>query len=422
MRVFLTVLLILFASYADIFLYRRGIIPVSPAYFLIPLFFALFFVYNNLLNFLALTRSHTFKFYLALAVLSIVYAIISPANSEIILISIVLYVIGLLLYIFATHHFRTSSRYILGFFLVLAFLTLSGSLWYDTFVGLPLPTKLVLGNIRKGGFGENPNVTASGIKFISLALLFFFRKKVFWRYFFLIITIASVFLTFSRSGVVSVLVIVFALILNNWEATFNITAKSFFTKGIKILLFLSIVYAALYFSMDVLKSQIPEFAEGDIAKRIDQLLGKSDAAILNQDDNSQFGRNSLRKRFTEYVLDNPFGYGTGYASDKTINPVNSHNYYLFIATEYGLLGLVTLLFFIYRCFRLAIRHNQFYYFVLATLLFLEGFISHGMFEERALILTIAFFDSYLYPFEKDMSKKSVTDNIPSDIANQTELT
>lgn len=410
MRLFLTILLILFASYADIYLYRKGIMPVTPAYFLIPLFMAGFVVMNNPLNYLSLVKTHTFKFFLGLVVLSIVFANVSDARPGVMLTVIVLSIISLLLYTFSTHFFRMSNRFYLGFFLVVAFLTLAGSLWYDTFKGLPVATDLTKGNIRKGGFGENPNTAASGLKFLGLALLFFFRDKLFWRYFFLTLTVASVFLTFSRSGIISILIIIMALTLNNWKPYFNLSAISTLTKGAKAAVLLVLVYAFLFISVDFLQARIPQLREGDIAVRIDQLLGRGDQGVTNSDDNSTYGRNTLRKKYTRKFLDNPVGHGTAFATDPMLNLMGTHNYYLNVAVDYGFIGLLLFLYYLFRCIKIAFQKNQYYHFVLGLLLLFEGLISHGMFEERAILLTLAFFDSFLYPYQLKTKNENVEPN------------
>ena len=398
MRLVLTILLVLFASYADIFLYRRGIVPVTPAYFLIPLFMMLFVVANNPLKYLSLTKSHTFQFFAMIVVLSIIYANISIARPGPIITTMVLSVISLLLYWFAVHFFRTVDKRYLGIFLILAFITLSCSLWYDVLKGLPAPTNLVKGNLRKGGFAENPNTAASGIKFLGFALLFYFRKNKLWRNIFLILTVFSVFLTFSRSGIISVVLMTLALLMNNWEEKFNIKGLDVIKKGMKVIFIFGMLYLLIYSLVDILRSEIPELNEGDAAARIDQLLGKGDQTIINQDDNTQFGRNTLLKRYSRVFFENPEGMGTAFASDPMLNLLNTHNYYLYVGVEYGIFGLFAFLLFLFRCIKIGIKKNSFYYLVLGCLLAFEGLISHGMFEERAIILVIAFFDALIYPF------------------------
>jgi hypothetical protein len=372
--------------------------PVTPAYFLIPLFMVFFVVNSNPKNYLNLTKSHTFQFFTIFVVLSIVYANVSAARPGPIITTMVLSVISLLLYWFATHFFRTVNKKYLGLFLILAFFTLCSSLWYDVLVGLPDPTNLVKGNLRKGGFGENPNTASSGIKFLGFALLFYFRKNKLWRNVFLILTVFSVFLTFSRSGIISVILMTLALLMNNWEVKFNIKGLDVIKKGLKVVFIFGMLYLLIYTLVDILRSEIPELNEGDAANRIDQLLGKGDQTLINRDDNTQYGRNTLLKRYSRVFFENPLGMGTAFASDPMLNLLNTHNYYLYAAVEYGIFGLFAFLLFLFRCVKIGLKKNNFYYLVFGLLLAFEGLISHGMFEERAIILVLAFFDATIYPF------------------------
>lgn len=394
----MTLLLVLFASYADIFLFRRGIVPVTPAYFLIPLFIILFIVNNNPLNYLSLTRSHSFQFFAGLVVLSIVYATISNAQPDVILTSIVLNIIALILYLCATHFFRIATSNYVGLFLILAFGTLSASLWYDVLIGLPSPTKLVEGSMRKGGFGENPNTAASGLKFLGFALLFFFRKNKVWRIILVILVFASVLLTFSRGGIISMILIILGLSINGWKEEFNLDTKAMLLKLFKAVVILIILYGFLYLALEILKNEIPEIAQGSLGKRIEQFQGKGANSIINEDDTSNVGRSTLFTKYLTTFLENPWGMGTAFAMDSMLNPVGPHNIYLYYSVEYGLIGLFLYLLFLFRYVYIAIKRNLFYPFLFAILMIFEGLISHNTFEERAILLTIAFFDSMLYPF------------------------
>ena len=60
MKYILGVLIILFASYADVFLFRVGIVPVEPSDFLLPLFMVLFVLKYNIKEVLVRFKSHTF--------------------------------------------------------------------------------------------------------------------------------------------------------------------------------------------------------------------------------------------------------------------------------------------------------------------------------------------------------------------------
>ena len=60
MKYLIAILLILFASYADIFLFRIGVVPFQPSSFFIPLFLGVCIVKYPVLDYIDLFKSHSF--------------------------------------------------------------------------------------------------------------------------------------------------------------------------------------------------------------------------------------------------------------------------------------------------------------------------------------------------------------------------
>jgi len=395
MKYILAILLILFASYADIFLYRVSIVPVPPAEFLIPLFMVLFVLKYPLKDYIDILKAHTFKLLLVTLVLSVIYAVISKSTTEIIKEIIVLNIISLILYVFAVHFFRTENKKITVIVMLTAFITLAGSVWYDFFIGLPKANIDYALNLRKGGFGENPNQGSSGIKFLAFGVLLLLSKAKLSRNLIIVFMITSVFLTFSRSGVVSVILILIFGIMNNWVQEFRINAVVLFKSFFKMLITFSILYSILLVFSNVIKENFPGFTEGSAGQRIDLLLGKSNKSIIAEDTQSG-GRGDLFFSYLSDFANNPIGYGTGYTSDQHFNSLNTHNYYLYMAVNYGFFALIIYLIYLGYSMKLAIRLDHFYYSVFVVLLIFEGFISHSIFYERAILVSLAFFDSQIY--------------------------
>ncbi|REE25795.1 O-antigen ligase-like membrane protein [Winogradskyella pacifica] len=396
MKYIIGVLLVLFASYADIFLFRIGIIPVQPSSFLIPLFFVLCLVRYSILDLWDLFKSHSFKIFAAILLFAIVYSAVSPVGSETIITKISLDVITLLLYLFSVQFFRSEKRWLVFLVMFFAFLTLAGSVFYDFIIGLPRQSSKLADAVRKGGFGENPNQAASGIKFLALGVLVFLYKYKTKKYLFIAAMVISVFLTFSRSGIISVVLILIFGTANNWNTKFTITTPILFKSLFKMAFLFIGLYLGLVLFAGVIKDNFPAFTRGSAGKRIDLLLGKGDSGLISEDVGASNGRGDLLLRYINRFKDNPLGYGTSYTSERRYNGLNTHNYYLFLAVNYGFLALILYLVYIWYGYKLSLRADQFYYLIFLTLLVFEGFVSHSIYYERALLVSLAFFDSLIY--------------------------
>lgn len=392
----LIVLLILFASYSDIFLYRMGIVPIQPSKSLIPLFLGLFFLYYSPKNYLDIFSSHTFKFIFFILILKIIYSIPSKAETAIITEEVVHQVMTLLIYLASLHVFRTATKKEIHLFFIASVVLLAGSVWYDFFIGLPKYNLDLAQSLRKGGFGENPNQSSSGIKFLCLGFLFLLNNNKLARNTLIFFMVSSVFLTFSRSGVVSIVFILFMGTLNDWSVRLKFNPVKQSKNIFKIIILFVSLYASLLIFADFIRSEIPAFTRGAAGERMDLLLGQSDQIVMEDNDESELSRIGLFKKYLNDFFDNPFGYGTGYSADRAFNQLKTHNYYLYFAVNFGVLALFAYLFYLIKNFRLAIRSKHFYYLLFGLLLALEGLFSHSIMIERAILISIAFFDNIIY--------------------------
>jgi hypothetical protein len=396
MKYLIAVLLILFASYADIFLFRVGIIPLQPSSFLIPLFLVVCLVRYSILDFWDLFKSHSFKIFAAILFFSIVYAAISPASSTVITTRISLDIITVFIYIFSVQFFRFEERWLVFLVMFFAFLTLAGSVWYDFIFGLPKYNIKLAEAVRKGGFGENPNQAASGIKFLALGVLVFLSKLKTKKNLFIALMVISVFLTFSRSGLISVVLILIFGTANSWNTKLKITTPVLFKSFFKMAILFTGLYLGLILFAGIIKDNFPAFTRGAAGDRIDLLTGKSKGNVTTEDMDSGGGRGSLLFMYIDKFMQNPLGHGTGYTDDRRLAQLNTHNYYLFLAINFGFLALSLYLIYLWKGFQLALKQNQFYYIIFLALLFFEGFISHSIYQERSLLISLAFFDSLIY--------------------------
>ena len=396
MKYIIAVLLVLFASYADIFLFRIGIIPVQPSLFLIPFFLILCALNYSIKSYFDLFKSHTFKIFSAILLFSIVYAAFSPAETPIIIEKISLDIITLFFYIFAVQFFREEKKSLVFLVIFFAFLTLAGSVCYDFLIGLPKYNIKLEDAVRKGGFGENPNQAASGIKFLALGVLVFLHRFKAKKILFISVMVISVFLTFSRSGIISVILILVFGTANNWNINFKISIPILFKSLFRMAFLFTGMYLGLVLFAGVIKDNFPAFTRGSAGERLDLLLGKGKGSVIAEDTGSGGGRGDLLLRYVDRFVENPLGYGTGYTNMRKYNGLNTHNYYLFLAVNYGFIAFILYLVYIWYGYKLAFRKDQFYYLIFLTLIVFEGFISHSIYYERALLISLAFFDSLLY--------------------------
>ncbi|MBO3116904.1 O-antigen ligase family protein [Winogradskyella sp. DF17] len=397
MRYILGVIIIILASYSDIFLFRMGLLPSSPAYTIIPVFIALSFMTFPLTDILDIFRSHTFKMLALVLIFSLIYTAITRAKLAVILEKVTLNTITIFLYVLCVQFFRTSSSNLSIMVMVSAFFILGGSVVYDMFIGLPKRSLELAMSVRKGGFGENPNQAASGIKFLALAALVFLTDKIKLKYIVIAFMVVSVFLTFSRSGLVSVVFILGLGALNNWDYQFKFTPVTIVQRSVKLVILFVVLFIALVGIGNIVRANFPAFNRGEAGKRLDLLTGNSKTKNVSKQA-FEGGREVLLAIYWNEFKKNPLGYGTGYSSDKSANnnKLNTHNYYLYLAVNFGFVALLCYLVYVLYNIRVSIKYDQFYYLIFSILFILEGFFTHSIFYYRPIIVCLAVFDSQVY--------------------------
>ncbi|WP_299122879.1 O-antigen ligase family protein [uncultured Winogradskyella sp.] len=397
MKYIIAVLIVLFASFADIFLFRIGIIPVQPSELLIPLFLVVCAVRYSILDMLDIFKSHTFRLFAAILFLSLVYSAKSPVSTDVIITEIVLCLFTLVMYVFLVHFFRTESKNLVFLVIFSSFAVLALSVYYDYFVGLPKFSASLEAMVRKGGFGENPNQAASAMKFLALCVLVYLQQNKAKRSLFIVVMVMSVFMTFSRSGIISIALILILGTANSWSAKFKINPASLFKSSFKMVFLFAFLYVGLVFFAGILKSEFPELARGGMADRIDLLTGQSKGSIIAEDSGTGGGgRGDLLLIFLDKFMKNPIGYGTAYTVGSSDSHLNTHNYYLYLAVNLGFLALLFYLIYLFVGIQISFKSDQFYYLIFIALLMFEGLISHYIFYNRSMLICVAFFDSLIY--------------------------
>lgn len=401
MKYIIAILLVLFSSFADIFLFRIGIIPVQPSEFLIPFFFVICFIKYSIFDLLDILKSHTFKLFAFLLFLTIVYSAISTAPTENIISEIVLNIFTLITYVYVVHFFRTEDKKLVFLVIFLSFAVLALSVWYDYIIGLPKFTKALEDMTRKGGFGENPNQASSAMKFLALCVLVYLEQSKSKRALFIVAMVLSVFMTFSRSGIISIILILILGTANNWASKFKVNPLTLFKSSFKMIFLFFILYIGLVMFAGIIKSEFPELGRGAMGDRIDLLTGQSESSVIAEDVGSGGGRGDLLLKFLDKFIENPIGHGTSYTSDMRYTSHNTHNQYLYYAVNFGFIALLVYLMYLIVSINLSLKNNQFYYLIFIVLLIFEGLITHSMFFNRNMLISLAFFDSFIYKQNSD---------------------
>ena len=135
--------------------------------------------------------------------------------------------------------------------------------------------------------------------------------------------------------------------------------------------------------------------------RFIELLNKESFEQVNLN-NSTSIRFYILKCSIKMALEKPFfGHGLGdvqneldlrYNINETIlpsNKYNSHNQYLFVWLSSGIIGLIFFLLFLYYCFSLAVR-SQDYFFLSILILFAVSFLFENILSRQSGVILFSF--------------------------------
>jgi len=396
-RYILVTILILFASYADVFLFRLGYIPGgSPATFLMPIFLVFLFLGYPLYELLENFKSKTFIFLVIIFLISLFYSFNSVISPSVVQEVIQMEFMSIVLFFGAFQVFKSADTKLLFYFAIISFLVLASSIWYDFFIGLPRTNLRLSEGLRKGGFGENANFSARGLMFLSVIVFYLLGKfKRTFLNFMIFVVASSTLLTLSRSGILGVGLLLFTGILFNWEDNIQFNPIRQTLSFFKIITVFTLLFFTLSFLAEVIRNEIPSYGRGAAGARLALLTGSGQSNAIEIKANSDLGRITLFSNFFEDFMDKPLGHGNGYSRDQRINHLNTHNQYLIYAVDYGIIGIVLYLVLLIRMFTGGLKNNKLFYIIFVILIVFQGIFTHNLFFERAVLLTVAFFEAML---------------------------
>lgn len=368
----------------DYFLVRQRIWTFSPTAFALAGFLSIFYVVflrellkdrgARMLELLA-EMKHILAAYASLAVLSLLYAIhvSNTASGE----TIFLYAYSLCFLVICPPLLLSSKmgKQITAVFTV-ALLLYAGSVWFDFLQDGQLTN--VEG--RAAGFAVNPNTGAFTLVLLVVAAVNWKRLRwtdgLLWS-----LTAVSVFITFSRGGL---LLFILSFMSYLYVVLIYYNPKRIAANLSKMIVLLTVIAAIGWMSLVPLLQESSQFSAYTAQKRLKGLteVAGSDLSSIREDSRLQ-----LIGHYWDKIKASPLlGHGLGFSNNQ---PIGSHNVYLSIWTDLGLLGLIAVLYLLSALFIFFWRHRDVRGLLIAVLIALEGFFSHGLLLSRPVLVVAA---------------------------------
>ncbi len=254
----------------------------------------------------------------------------------------------------------------------------------------------VVGLTRPSGFIENANESAMMVSMLCISALDW-RNKTILNLVIWITSLAAVFSTLSRSGLTIFLITFFYYlhVHSNWKI---------FLKGRNVVFMSVLVFVAISqgtVTNMFFESEKTLFREDTAFRAVDALMSlfSDDTTNLEEDI-----RVTLFFEHLDMIAERPIiGYGMKYY----LNFVHgSHNQFLTQWLEYGLLGLLALMFFLFASYMHFKRYNDRRGIAFVIIYFLSSFFSHNLFDSQSLIIILAILTG-LTTVEHDMMARSM---------------
>jgi len=359
---------------------------MEPSRTLIPffLFLILFFKKYNFLK--LLKENFNLRFFLIFIFLTIFFGVFSNSDN-------ILYVISnscltFLIYLSSFIFFNTTKYKNNLFTFSIAFIIL-GLSFLDIF---NISSKEI---VRNAGFAENPNSAAFRLTFLYIVVTYLLKNK----YLVSLFTIACfslIFSTLSRSGLILFLISCIIILPQKFSQFSSL--REYIKKSYKSLI-LVFFFFILFLNFIPLIVQLFGIDSPSALSRIKQLSGQEE--LINESDSTSSGRVTIALNYLELFFDKPFGYGTGMNTFRDLIKDSSHNMYLRIAIDFGIIGLIFYLYFIYKGIVKSIEINNLYRLSIFIVFIIGSFFTNTFFEDRTFIICLAFLDSNIYLIKKN---------------------
>jgi len=390
--ILLKILLLLFVTVADIYLFRIGLLPLEPSLTLLPIATILFIFKSNMRFLRWVARQNSFRFLVALFLLSLFYLPFSSYDDTLKVAGLHLY--SLIIYLIAAYVFIYSEDTFIRKFFFAGVIILALSVLLDL-AGLLYTEKFT---VRGSGFAANPNSAGERFLFMSIVLVFLLHKT--WQKIIFLLSLGLIiFFTLSRSSILSYLIILMILMITD----FSYSLKNIrITRLIKYTVIGLLIVVVALFSLPPLLRFFPGFQTDAAQERIVQMKFKSE--MISDMDKGDGGRLSIFNDYIEDFLDNPFGYGTSASTSGNRHFYAPHNLYLKLGVDYGIFGIIVLLWYIVSGLRKGIRTDNTQYLLFFIIILLFSIFTHTLLDDRSFLISLAAVDVLAY-------RKALRENI-----------
>ena len=226
---------------------------------------------------------------------------------------------------------------------------------------------------RAAGIYVNPNTSGMMMVFGMVLTVFILPKRL--RFIYCLFVASGVFLTFSRGAIVLWVVAMFCLA---WKDAFVLSRlPSLIGMGVLVALLATSLVAGdwlVAFKSSGMKKYLTSNTENRIG-----------SSFMAQDDYSARSRMLVARRGLQMFLDKPFlGNGVG-STQQLATRVSTHNMYLLMGAEQGIIGVAILLALILILWRAGTNIGR----ICAILYAISGMFTHNSFEQPSMQVVLA---------------------------------
>lgn len=259
---------------------------------------------------------------------------------------------------------------------------ITGLLYPEAFVTI-IESQSALETGRSAGFYVDANRAGCVLIIGMIFCIGLFKQR--YRLPFALIILVGILVTYSRSALISFLIVIVILISKR-----EISSKNLFTwfsiVGFTIWLLLS----PAWFNQQSLGGLEDVFLENKNLDRITNIYSGSDNTTFDESALSRayIAELTWQKFLQSPILGNGIGYGLELANETGLG-IRSHNMYLSYMVEHGFLGALILPLLVLFSTKSSCKKTKGMNIAFATLIFFWGFVSHNILEQHEFLISFS---------------------------------
>ncbi len=234
---------------------------------------------------------------------------------------------------------------------------------------------------RKSGIAGNPNAAAYFMAIMILFLVNLNKPKLFDLIIFGLCSV-GIFATFSRGGYLLAILIGLNIII---RVLFSGNTKSIVT------LIAGSLLMVVFFKVAI--TELDVIHKGAGGSRL-ELIISGDWNELARGEGTDDRKELLDKHIALGLQSPVLGHGTGYTYTGQEGG-GPHNVYVQIWCNQGIVGVLSILAFLFYLARFFVRNRSYKGLVFVLVLFAEGFLNHNIYDQRPTILFMAAFVAFI---------------------------